>query len=196
MVSGNICTHVDDLIFTGTDDFLSSFARELKKSLQIGSLNENDVMFRGQRILKQCASVTIHQDLCIEDFHEAPFPKGKDMDPPVGPDLTEYRSILGKLSWLQPRTQFHISDHSSRCASASASATILDAKELNKVVCLVKDKAQRLLYAPINGVRPVHGFFSGSKILGFIAFPPAPVTSFWGNRACLGEMLLLTVFMP
>ena len=42
-VNGNVCMHVDDLIFTGTDDFLSSFAESLKKSFQIGSLDENDV---------------------------------------------------------------------------------------------------------------------------------------------------------
>ena len=47
-VNGNVCMHVDDLIFTGTDDFLSSFAESLKKSFQIGSLDENDVMFCGQ----------------------------------------------------------------------------------------------------------------------------------------------------
>ena len=76
----------------------------------------------------------MHQDLCIEDLHEALTPKGKDTDPLVGPDLTEYRSVFGKLDWLQSRTRFHISYLFSRCASASASATILDAKELNKVV--------------------------------------------------------------
>ena len=33
-VNGNVCMHVDDLIFTGTDDFLLSFAERLKKSLE------------------------------------------------------------------------------------------------------------------------------------------------------------------
>ena len=115
-------------------------------------------MFCGQRILKQGASVTVHQDLCIEDLHEALILKGKDTDPLVRPDLTEYRSVLGKLNWLQSRTQFHISSHFSTCASASASATILDAKALNKVVRLEKDKPQRLLYAPIKDVPRPMGF--------------------------------------
>ena len=76
-VNGNVCMHVDDLIFTGTDDFLLSFAESLKKSFQIDSLDENDVMFCGQRIIKQGATVTVHQDLCIEDLHEALIPKGR-----------------------------------------------------------------------------------------------------------------------
>ena len=157
-VNGNVCMHVDDLIFTGTGDFLSSFAESLKKSFQIGSLDENDVMFCGQRIIKQGATVIVHQDLCIEDLHEALIPKGNDGDALTGADLTEYRSVLGKLNWLQSRTQFHISYHFSRCASAAANATIMDAKELNKVVRLVKDKPQRLLYAPIKGTPRLMGF--------------------------------------
>ena len=68
-VNGNVCMHVDDLIFTGADDFLLSFAGGLKKSFQIGSLDENGVLFCGQRIMKQGATVTVHQDLCIEDLH-------------------------------------------------------------------------------------------------------------------------------
>ena len=96
-VNGNVCMHVDDLIFTGTDDFLLSFTEGLKKSFQIGSLDENDVMFCGQRIIKQGTTVTVHQDLCIEDMHLH--------EALVGPDLTEYRSVLGKLNWLQSRLQ-------------------------------------------------------------------------------------------
>ena len=42
-----------------------------------------------------------------------------------------------------------------------ASATILDAKELNEVVRLVKDK--RLLYAPIKGVPRLMGFPDAAK---------------------------------
>ena len=44
-VNGNVCMHVDDLIFTGTDDFLLSFAEGLRKSFQLGSLDENDVLW-------------------------------------------------------------------------------------------------------------------------------------------------------
>ena len=114
-------------------------------------------MFCGQRILKQGTTITVHQDLCIENLHESLIPKRKDTELLIGPDLTEYRSALGKLS-CYIRTHFHIRYHFLRCASASASAAVLDAKERNKVVCLVKDKPQRLLFAPIKGVHRLMGF--------------------------------------
>ena len=79
--------------------------------------------------------MTVRQDLCIEDLHEALISKGKDTDSLVGPDLTEYRSVLGKL---------------------------LDAKELNKFVRLAKDKPQRLLYAAIKRVPRWMGFIDAA----------------------------------
>ena len=43
----------------------------------------------------------------------------------------------------------------------SANATILDAKELNKVVRFVKDKPQRLLYVTLSGM-----FFQWNCLMG------------------------------
>ena len=65
VVNSNVCMHVDDLILTGTKDFLGSFAQSLKKTIQIGSLDTNDVMFCGHRIIKQRLTVIVHQDLCL-----------------------------------------------------------------------------------------------------------------------------------
>ena len=98
------------------------------------------------------------KNLCVEDLREVLIPKGKGTDSSVGPDLTEYGSVLGKLNWLQSRMQFGISYYFSMCASASANTTLSDAKELNKVVRLVKDKPQSLLYAPLYGTSPIMGF--------------------------------------
>ena len=59
MFSGNVCMHVDDLTFTGTDDFLS-FARELKKSFQMGWLDENWHSFMHQLIWRlTCSTPTL-----------------------------------------------------------------------------------------------------------------------------------------
>ena len=79
-------------------------------------------------------------DRVMDDLRETLVPNGKDSDFLVGPDLTECKSVLRKLIWLQSRIQLHISHCFSRCASASASATIADLKELNKGMRMVKDK--------------------------------------------------------
>eukprot|EP00971_Amphidinium_carterae_P271686 5391118-Amphidinium_carterae.1 len=95
----------------------------------------------------------VHQDVAIEELNEGLIPKNV---PPDGDRLnpefhTEYRSVLGKLNWLQSRTQFHISYAFSRLASASAAPTVKDMKELNKAVRLVKTRPQRMYYWRLQG---------------------------------------------
>ena len=112
-VNGNLRMHVDDLLFTSAKNLLLlGLLCQLLKTFQTGSLDTNDVIFCGQRTIKQGSTVVVRQDLCIDDLHEPLTPNGKDTDSLVGPDLVEYRSVLGKLNWLQSRMQFHISYYS------------------------------------------------------------------------------------
>eukprot|EP00971_Amphidinium_carterae_P277337 5504161-Amphidinium_carterae.1 len=85
----------------------------------------------------------VHQDVAIEELNEGLIPKNVPDGDRLNPEFhTKYRSVLGKLNWLQSRTQFHISYSFSRLASASAAPTVKDMKELNKAVRLVKIRPQ------------------------------------------------------
>ena len=75
---GNVCMHVDDLSFTGTKSFLDSSAQPLKKTFQTGSLDTSDVMFGGQRLVKQWPTVAVHRDLRIDDLHGALIPTERE----------------------------------------------------------------------------------------------------------------------
>eukprot|EP00971_Amphidinium_carterae_P036352 714729-Amphidinium_carterae.1 len=94
----------------------------------------------------------VHQDVAIEELNEGLIPKNVPDGDRLNPEFhTEYRSVLGKLNWLQSRTQFHISYSFSRLASASAAPTVKDMKDLNKAVRLVKTRPQRLYYWKLQG---------------------------------------------
>ena len=62
---------------------------------------------------------------------------------------TAYRSVLGKINWLQSRTQFHLCYGFSRCASAATNPTIADVKALNKLVRTVKSRPLTLNFWPL-----------------------------------------------
>ena len=120
-VIGNVCLRVDDLFITGNKIFLDWFTTELKKHFKFGSLEWDDVVFCGQRVVRRGNVITVNQQVAIDDLHEALIPKGAKDESALDREYhTEYRSILGKLNWLQSRTQFHVSYSFSRLASASA----------------------------------------------------------------------------
>ena len=70
---------------------------------------------------------------------------------------TAYRSVLGQLNWLQSRTQVHICYKFSRCASAAASPTIGDVREINKVVRTLKSQYVDGRFWPLKGSQRILG---------------------------------------
>ena len=70
---------------------------------------------------------------------------------------TAYRSVLGQLNWLQSRTQVHICYKFSRCASAAASPTIGDVREINKVVRTLKSQYVDGRFRPLKGSQRILG---------------------------------------
>ena len=133
------CLHVDDLFITGTPDFLEKFKKVVKSQFKIGHEDVNDLMFAGQRVnwaieekTKKKSHITVEQSLRVSELTEVVIPKGMKDEEKCDKDLhTAYRSLLGSISCLQPRTQFQSCYHFSRCASAAASPTIGDCKTLN-----------------------------------------------------------------
>ena len=72
-------------------------------------------------------------DKCDKDLHAA------------------YRSLLGRINWLQSRTQFQSCYQFSRCASAAASPTIRDCKALNKLCRQIVGDPMELMFWPLQG---------------------------------------------
>ena len=65
--------------------------------------------------------------------------------------------MLGQLNWLQSRTQVHICYKFSRWASAAASPTIGDVREINKVVRTLKSQYVDGRFWPLKGSQRILG---------------------------------------
>ena len=157
---GFVCLHVDDLFASGTPKFLASLKEKLKKDYQIGSETYDNIMFCGQRVRWQGNVLVVDQDRQVDELSEIKVSKGSPDSQVCSPQMhTEYRSVLGMLNWLQSRTQYHICYRFSRAASAAASPTILDVRELNKVVRVVRALPVKLTFWPLKG--------SNLRILGY-----------------------------
>ena len=146
-VLGVVNLHVDDLFFTGADDFERLVLKLLRKDFQVGSEDKNDVVFTGQRVLRRETSLEVDQQLAIEELEEIQFGKSLADNVVCTSDLhTRYRSVLGSINWLQSRTQYQAAYRFSRCAAASAGPTIGDVRALNKLVRSIKNEPAKLIF--------------------------------------------------
>ena len=102
----------------------------------VGSEDKKDIIFVGQRIKwkthdKYGPYISVDQKLAVDAVEEVKIDKSLKDNIQCNPQLhTAYRSVLGQLNWLQSRTQVHICYKFSRCASAAASPTIGDVREI------------------------------------------------------------------
>ena len=170
-VSGFICLHVDDLFMAGDKLFEEKVLKSLRRDFNVGSEDKNDVMFVGQRIRwvnkpgtasavspgkpskgKEGPHIKVDQKLAVDDLEEMVFDKHLKDNIECNPQLhTAYRSVLGKINWLQSRTQFHACYKFSRCASAASKPNIGHCRELNKLVRQIKSRPVTLRYWPLKG---------------------------------------------
>ena len=160
---GFICLHVDDLFMAGDKVFESKVLSSLRKNFAVGSEDKNDIMFVGQRIKwkthdKYGPYISVDQKLAVDAVEEVKIDKSLKDNIQCNPQLhTAYRSVLGQLNWLESRTQVHICYKFSRCASAAASPTIGDVREINKVVRTLKSQYVDGRFWPLKGSQRILG---------------------------------------
>ena len=71
---------------------------------------------------------------------------------------SQCQSVLGQVKWLQSRTQHRACYRFSRCASASAGPTIVDARAFNKLARSIRAKPCALRYWPLKGLLRLVGY--------------------------------------
>ena len=73
---GVLSLHVDDLIISGTPQFLKWFLEKIKKHFTVGHEDVNDLMFTGQRVRwvfdeqKRKKYISIDQKLSVSELEE------------------------------------------------------------------------------------------------------------------------------
>ena len=160
-VLGIICIHVDDVFMTGCEHFNQLIVSCLKRDFEIGSQDVNDVMYCGQRVRwvnkgQKDAHITVDQDLKVEELEEIKVPEDVKAKGPAeqvlvtGSELhSAFRSLLGKINWLQNRTRFDACYRFSRCASNSSSPSVADINDLNMLCRKIRSQHIILVFHPL-----------------------------------------------
>ena len=130
---GVMSLHVDDLIISGTPEFL---IKKIKEHFTVGHEDKNDLAFTGQRVRWVLDAqgnkkyISIDQKLCVSELEEIVMPKHlKDADVCDKAFHTSYRSLLGSINWRQSRTQFQACYQFSASASAAPNSWSLQGVE-------------------------------------------------------------------
>ena len=127
-------------------------------------------------------NIEVSQERAIEELEDIRVEKKIKEGPRCTPTMhAKYRSLLGRINWLQSRTQFQCCYKFSRCASRAASPTIGEIKALHKVTRPLKSQPVKLQFWPLPGPLIIIGFLDASYPNNEDGSSQRSMTVFWAE---------------
>ena len=154
---GIICTHVDDFLFGGTNEFILNVMNPIKQKFVIGSECHTVFKYIGLNVNQLSDhSILVDQATYIDSIQEISISKerkGEKDSPLTEHELNDLRSVIGQLGWVAGQTRpdlaFDLCDLSSRIKNA----TVQDLLRANKVVIKAKSEHVVLRYQSFDDLR-------------------------------------------
>ena len=144
-------THVDDLFYAydtrckTTKSLLDAIVKEFNMSRK-----QDDFVFCGRRVRVTSEALIVSQELAASSL--APMELcGTQRSPETMltySEHREYRSLLGKLQWLQLQSRPDLSYEVNRAAQRSSAPTVADARALNAISLKAQRSSETTLRYP------------------------------------------------
>ena len=132
---GMMCCHVDDLLFSGSEEAWASVGR-LGEELGFGSVEKNDFVYCGKRVAQDLNTgvISVSMEAYVDNLvpiHVAAS-RRRDMDSALNPGETrQLRGLVGSLQWLVAQVRADMGYHLSVLQAESPTvATMLKANLL------------------------------------------------------------------
>ena len=148
---GLIATHVDDLIFGGTQDFISRILDYLGKNFKIGNHSFGNFVFCGMRVQTHADfSISPDQTDYLKSLKRVSFEDSQSDNTRslTKKEYSDFRALLGNLHWLSICTRADISFQVNQISMIQGNPTVGDLKALNKVLRDAFSRPQAKLIYP------------------------------------------------
>ena len=126
-----------------------------KRMIKLDQQTSMMLFCRPRSLLEDCnqkSCTQVDQERAIEELGEIEFDKSLLYSDYCSAQLhSQYRSVVGQVSWLQSRTPSKACYRFSRCASSAAGPTSVDVRAVSKLVRSIRSEPCELKYGPSKG---------------------------------------------
>ena len=158
--TGIVVSHVDDLLITGTPEFINHLTTKLEQKFSFGKLSDKSFDYIGSVITAipaddkhPTARIAISQKHYVDTFDIPSLPPGySDTDDLYRDEYKQYRNLLGKLGWISLNTRPDLSFMSNMLSQHQVTPKVVHYKLLKKAVKTAKNFSKRTLsFVPLQG---------------------------------------------
>ena len=136
-LQGILIIHVDDMLWSGEDNFRMKVIDQLRATFRISSEERSAFKYIGLEVTHDENGVFLSQKKYVAEIEEITMEKHRKCNTNVLLNVEErqaLRSLIGKLNWLSTQTRPDLSYSVSQLASNFKNATIKHVIQANKLV--------------------------------------------------------------
>lgn len=149
---GLIVIHVDDLMFSGNDWFITNVIGQLKNKFKLSTEVESAFVYTGLEIIQSFKWIAISQVEYINQLSELVIDKSrfKHNESPINDEeRKQLRSVGGQLLWVATQTRPDVCYGTCIATNAYSSGTVKDLKLVNKTIKFMKNNPLTLKFPRI-----------------------------------------------
>ena len=148
-LQGLVATHVDDLLYCGTEKFKRQIIADVRKNFKISRMHAEMFTYLGWNVNQKPDCIYIDQRSYGESVQPIEIsPKRKrECDSRLSDEeKTEYQRQLGKLLWLSGQTRPDLNFDTLELSTYASNACVKHVKVLNKVVKKIPGGPQHICF--------------------------------------------------
>lgn len=148
-LKGLLASHVDDFIWSGSDNFEQNFIERIRKKLNVGREEIDTFKYVGLNLTSDENKITLDQHHYIKSLEPIELTKHRAIDKESSLTVLEsnaMRSKIGQIMWIASQTRPDVMFDASLLASSFNQAKVKDLVEVNKVIKKIKSENVNLKF--------------------------------------------------
>ena len=149
---GLLLIWVDDIFYTGTDEFENKVMKKINKEFLIGRTEEETFTYIGLAIDTVTDGITLDQTRYIHEKLEPALLKNGDAKRPLDKEECKLlRRIVGKINWTATQTRPDVSFSVVELSTKFKNPQLEDLKKANKVISKLLTTPTKVLFPKLVG---------------------------------------------
>ena len=159
---GILVVHVDDILWSGSNEFISHVIEPLKKIFKISREHESAFQYTGLNVKQENQAIIVDQMNYIQSIQPINIDrkrlKHKDLETNES-EKHQLRALLSQLNWVATMSRPEISFFVSEISGVQSKSKVSDLLKANKILREIKNDSLKIKFVKLDSSNMKHAVY-------------------------------------